>query len=126
MKKGSIRKTAFESYLDGLPVARISLNASSAFVDLPNFDLTVHSSGQDKMRRLGEPLDAGDALCVALPFVDLLLGQEALVRRNLGLEVGADVLRDVQERPVLVVVRVLDVKRRRLLDGFVLNLDKER
>ena len=120
MKKGST------SYLDGLPVARISLNASSALVDLPNFDLTVHSSGQDEMRRLGEPLDAGDALCVALPFVDLLLGQEALVRRHLRLEVGTDVLRDVQERPVLVVVRVLDVKRRRLLNGFVLNLDKVR
>ena len=78
-------------------MARISLNASSAFVDLPNFDLAVHSSGQDEMRRLGEPLDAGDALRVALPFVDLLLWQETFFRRHFRLEIDAGVLRDVKE-----------------------------
>ena len=52
-------------------MTRIRLNTSSSFVDLPNLDLGVHASGQDEMGRFGEPFDAADTLCVALPFVDL-------------------------------------------------------
>jgi hypothetical protein len=84
-----------------MPMTRISLNASPAFVDLPQFDLGVHPSGQEEMPRLREPLDAGDALGMALPLVDLFLWDETLVRWGLRLQVDADVLRDVQERPVL-------------------------
>ena len=99
-------------YLDCLSMTGVSLDAPPAFVDLPNLDLAIHTARQDEMGRLREPLDAGDALGVSLPLVDLLLGQEALVRRNFCLEVDAHVLRDVQEGAVLVVVRVLDVHRR--------------
>ena len=58
-------------YPDSLPMTRIRLNTSSSLVDLPNLDLGVHTSGQDEVGRFGEPFDAADTLCVALPFVDL-------------------------------------------------------
>ena len=55
------------------------------------------------MGRLGKPLDAGDGLGVSLPLVYLPLGDEALGRRVVGLEVDPDILRNVEERPALVV-----------------------
>ena len=102
----------------------VGLNASPAFVDLPDFNLAVHSARENEVSRFGEPFDAGNTLCVTLPFVDLPLGQETLVRGNLSLEVDANVLWDVEEGPVLIVVGIFDVHRRTLLDGLVFNLRK--
>ena len=111
-------------YLDCLPMTGVGLNASPALVDLPDFNLAVHSARENEVSRFGEPFDAGNTLCVTLPFVDLPLGQETLVGGNLSLEVDAHVLWDVEEGPVLIVVGIFDVHRRTLLDGLVFNLQK--
>lgn len=113
-------------YLDCLPMTGISLNASSALVYLPDFNLAVHSAGKNKMSGLWKPLYARNTLCVTLPLVNLPLGQEALVRRSLGLEVDSHVLWDVEEGPVLVVVGILDVHRRTLLDRLVFHLKSKK
>ena len=49
----------------------------------------------------GEPLHTRHALGVSLPRVNLSLGDEALVRRGVRLEVDADVLGNVEEGAAL-------------------------
>lgn len=66
--------------LDGLPVTGEGAYAASLAVNLPQFDATVHRSGEQKMSGLGEPADGGDALVVARPGVYVRLGQKAFGR----------------------------------------------
>ena len=82
---------------NGLSVSRISLNATATFIDFPQLDLAVHPTRENEMCRFRKPFDASNALRVSLPFVNLLFGEKALVRRHLGLEVHANILWNVEE-----------------------------
>ena len=56
------------------------------------------------MGRLWKPANGMDALCVTAPRVNKCLGNEALVRRHVRLEVDTDVQRWMGPRTTLVVV----------------------
>lgn len=74
------------------------------------------------MRTLGEQPHSVHSLGVPLPGVQQILGDEALVWRVFGAQVDAHVLRHVQERAALVVVRLLDVQLGPLLHRLVVRL----
>lgn len=98
----------------------ISANATSTFVELPQFDAIVHRARQEQMARLGKQLNLLYAFGVARVRVNALFGNVAFGGQIIAQQVDVQILRNVQERTTHVVDRVVDMQRRLALVVVVL------